>query len=140
MISLTFPSIHIVTLGNFFKSFRFISASTKEQMMGTITFFLVILVFALLGNIMYLAICWTAAMITKDISWIQYTSVGFSGVLFGLAMVESACSTNPTRSIFGLITVPTKYYPWILMIVLQVLKISLIISGFLNFLFFKKSR
>jgi hypothetical protein len=47
--------------------------------------------------------------------------VGFSGVLFAMAVDEATLSPFPTRSVFGLFEVPTRLYPWVLMLVLQFL-------------------
>lgn len=45
----------------------------------------------------------------------------YSGILFAFASLESFLSPAPTRSLFGMITVPTRLYPWALLIVLQLL-------------------
>ena len=39
-------------------------------------------------------------------------AIGFSGVIFGLIVVDNAQSASSHRSIFGLFTVPAAYYPW----------------------------
>ena len=51
----------------------------------------------------------------------QTSAVGFSGVIFSLATLESFLSPTPTRSVFGLFTVPTRIYPWALLLVLQLM-------------------
>jgi hypothetical protein len=40
-------------------------------------------------------------------------------VIFGLCVVEIYKSGGTTRSLYGIIEVPSKYYPWILLVVLQ---------------------
>ncbi len=52
---------------------------------------------------------------------LKYSSVGFSGVLFAMAVEESSLSGSPTRSLFGIVTVPTKYYPWAMLVAMQFL-------------------
>lgn len=47
-------------------------------------------------------------------------SIGYSGVLFAYAGIEAFHSAQPSRSVFGIFSVPTKAYPFILLIVLQV--------------------
>jgi len=48
--------------------------------------------------------------------------VGFSGVIFGLLVVNSSSDqTNSSRSIFGFFRVPTKFYPWALLILFQII-------------------
>ena len=54
----------------------------------------------------------------SPMSWYTDT-VGFSGVLFAMAVDEASLSPFPTRSVFGLFSVPTRVYPWVLMLILQ---------------------
>jgi hypothetical protein len=56
-----------------------------------------------------------------DGSYLYSSAVGFSGVLFAMAVDESSLSPYPTRSIFGLFSVPTRLYPWVLMFILQIM-------------------
>lgn len=58
--------------------------------------------------------------ITDNPEYIEQHAVGFSGVLFTLAVIECHGSNVPYRSIFGFIRVPTKMYPWALLVVLSV--------------------
>eukprot|EP01118_Nematostelium_gracile_P018078 TRINITY_DN7904_c0_g1_i3.p1 TRINITY_DN7904_c0_g1~~TRINITY_DN7904_c0_g1_i3.p1 ORF type:complete len:147 (+),score=12.57 TRINITY_DN7904_c0_g1_i3:49-489(+) len=46
--------------------------------------------------------------------------VGFSGILFGLTVTQTA-SSNESRSLFGIVTVSSKIYPWVLLILIQLL-------------------
>ncbi|CAM9920629.1 unnamed protein product, partial [Heterosigma akashiwo] len=69
----------------------------------------------------FFRISWVVWKITDDPSWMVQNAVGFSGIIFTLAVVESYRSLTPTRSIFGFVQVPTRIYPWALMIVLQVM-------------------
>ena len=47
-------------------------------------------------------------------------AVGYSGVLFCYALIESFHSVELSRSVFGMFSVPTKSYPIILLVILQV--------------------
>lgn len=49
------------------------------------------------------------------------TSVGYSGVLFSYAVQESFLSVGATRSLMGFVNVPTKWYPWVMLVAMQVL-------------------
>lgn len=51
----------------------------------------------------------------------SHCAVGFSGVIFGLIPVESRYSSATQRSFFGLFSVPTAAYPWVLLVLWQVL-------------------
>ena len=48
------------------------------------------------------------------------SGVGYSGVLFCYALIEAYHTTETTRSIFGMFSVPSRMYPFILLIILQV--------------------
>lgn len=61
-----------------------------------------------------------------------YSSVGFSGVLFSLAVLESNNAAQPTRSVFGFFSVPTKYYPWVLLVLISVVMPNISFVGHLS--------
>lgn len=82
-------------------------------------------------GLFYVNACWVVAYGSGDISWLRYSAVGFSGVIFANAAQESFLSTAPTRSLFGLMTVPTRLYPWALLIVLQVIMPNISFLGHL---------
>ena len=51
----------------------------------------------------------------------MYSSgVGYSGILFTYALIESFHTTETSRSIFGMFSVPSRMYPFILLIILQI--------------------
>lgn len=58
--------------------------------------------------------------ITRNMSYVNQASVGFSGVIFTLALMDCYLSTQPTRSLFGFVQVPTRLYPWVLLVLLSV--------------------
>jgi len=62
----------------------------------------------------------------------NYHSVGYSGVLFALAAMEAFLSPAPSRSVFGLFNVPTKVYPWVLMVLLSVFMPQISFLGHLS--------
>lgn len=41
-------------------------------------------------------------------------------MIFTLAFIESHSSTVATHSVFGFCNVPSKLYPWVLLVLLQV--------------------
>lgn len=51
----------------------------------------------------------------------QQCAVGFSGVVFGLVVVDNQLSGAASRSILGFFTVPAKAYPWALVVFWQLL-------------------
>lgn len=77
------------------------------------------------------------------ISWLLYTtlgyehlmlqhSVGFSGVIFQLAVLEANLNPNRTRSVFGFVNVSSKMYPWALLIILQFIMPQISFLGHLS--------
>ena len=46
-------------------------------------------------------------------------AVGFSGVLFHLSVLECNMGQNRSRDLFGIVTVPSYLYPWVLLFALQ---------------------
>lgn len=48
-------------------------------------------------------------------------AVGFSGVVFGLVVIDNAVSGATSRSIFGFFSVPARVYPWALLVFWQIL-------------------
>lgn len=60
------------------------------------------------------------AWITNQPGELNTSAVGYSGVLFSYALIEAFHSTESSRSVFGLFSVPTKSYPFILLVLIQV--------------------
>ncbi len=58
-----------------------------------------------------------------DAGLMHNSAVGYSGVLFCYALIESFHSVELSRSVFGMFSVPTKSYPIILLVILQVRKV-----------------
>ena len=56
---------------------------------------------------------------TRDESFARQHSLGFSGVIFALAACEAARGGG-RRSVFGVVEVPARLYPWALLVAMQV--------------------
>mmetsp|Transcript_23108 Transcript_23108/g.67318 ORF Transcript_23108/g.67318 Transcript_23108/m.67318 type:complete len:367 (-) Transcript_23108:105-1205(-) len=96
--------------------------SSLEQSIGTIQLLLTILWQTLLCGTVSVAVSWVLSfLVFDDLSFSNQNSLGFSGVLFALAVLDIHRSDHPTRSIMGMVNVPAKWHPWILLVVLQVL-------------------
>lgn len=59
-------------------------------------------------------------------------SLGFSGVIFQLSVMESNLSPSRTRSVFGVLQVSSKMYPWALLVVLQFIMPQISFLGHLS--------
>ena len=90
-------------------------------MLGSSAFASLLALYTPLCGALYVALAYAAGGVTGDGGWAAQSAVGFSGVLFALAVDESALTPAPMRSVFGLFSVPTRLYPWVLMLVLQLL-------------------
>lgn len=58
-------------------------------------------------------------------------SIGFSGILFSMIVIETSLSGAQSRSVFGLFNVPAQWYPWILLILFQLLMSNVSLLGHL---------
>ena len=85
-----------------------------EPLLGSAAFACLLAALAPLCGALYVALAAAAGDL-------RAAAVGFSGVLFALAVDEAALSPAPTRSVFGLFSVPTRLYPWVLCAALQLL-------------------
>ena len=56
---------------------------------------------------------------TRDESFARQHALGFSGVIFALAACEAARGGG-RRSVFGVVEVPARLYPWALLVAMQV--------------------
>ena len=104
-----------------------------EVKTGTLKCCYILMWSILLSNFLYVIICYLIACITSDYSWLFYQSIGFSGVLFTIAVIETTINSeiNPTRTIFCF-QVPTIYYPYVLLILLQVIMPNISFIGHLS--------
>lgn len=59
-------------------------------------------------------------------------TIGISGVLFALLVVNIEASAVPSISVFGLFRLPSRWYPWLLALVLQLLSPNLSFLGHLS--------
>jgi Rhomboid family len=49
------------------------------------------------------------------------SAVGYSGVLFAYAAQESMLGGGTHRSLFGFVNIPVKYYPWAMLLAMQIM-------------------
>jgi hypothetical protein len=101
----------------------------QEPLFGSLQYAFVLAVFTVAIGSLYVAMGWLLAF--YDPACLYSSAVGFSGVLFAMAVDEVSLSPFPTRSVFGLFSVPTKLYPWVLMLLLQFLLPNVSLLGHL---------
>jgi membrane associated rhomboid family serine protease len=66
-------------------------------------------------------------------SWLYECSIGFSGVLFALlVLIVDAQGPGATQSLFGVVRLPARLYPWALLALLQVIMPHISFVGHLS--------
>eukprot|EP00499_Haloplacidia_sp_CaronLabIsolate_P012519 CAMPEP_0196781966 /NCGR_PEP_ID=MMETSP1104-20130614/10463_1 /TAXON_ID=33652 /ORGANISM="Cafeteria sp., Strain Caron Lab Isolate" /LENGTH=293 /DNA_ID=CAMNT_0042152197 /DNA_START=98 /DNA_END=975 /DNA_ORIENTATION=- len=109
----------------------YVLGASLERFFGTLRLWYLSLLTLVLSNLLYVAISMLLYEITGALHWLANPAVGYSGVLFGYALIESIMSPFPTRSVFGCFNVPTKLYPWVLLVLLSVLMPNISFLGHL---------
>jgi len=97
--------------------------SLVERHNGSFLFFCLLCSFAVLGAFFedVLAFLLYACPGIGSPTSVNFCSIGYSGVIFGLIVLTSNYSLAPTTSLFGFVQVPTHIYPWVLLVVLSLL-------------------
>lgn len=107
-----------------------------EPSLGSAAFAWALALLTPLTGVLYVGLAAVAAALPAALpgcgpaAW-HAPAVGFSGVLFALAVDEAALSPAPRRSVFGLFSVPTALYPWVLMALLSLVLPNISFMGHL---------
>mmetsp|Transcript_16299 Transcript_16299/g.18285 ORF Transcript_16299/g.18285 Transcript_16299/m.18285 type:complete len:350 (-) Transcript_16299:279-1328(-) len=105
-------------------------SSALEKRIGTIRLIFSIWWSIILTSTVYVTIAYTAYIIFGYDTWMYQHSLGFSGIIFHLCVLENYLHPG-TRSIFGFFSVPSFVYPWVLLLVLQLIMPNLSFLGHL---------
>lgn len=103
-----------------------------EKRLGTLRHLLSTLWAILLTSLIYLGVSYALFLFLGETKWMYQHSVGFSGILFHMTVLECNLSTTRSRSLFGFVNVPTYLYPWALLILLQMFMPNLSFLGHLS--------
>ena len=106
--------------------------SMLERRLGSLKMILTMLWSILLTSILHIASAWLLFAIFGMKSLFYEHSVGFSGVIFHLSVLECSLGTHQSRSVFGFFEVPSYLYPWVLLVVLQLVMPNLSFAGHLS--------
>ena len=91
-----------------------------EIQFGTLQMLISSFWIVLIEGFLYVTINYTVGTyILNDRSWLMMAGVGYSGVLFSYAIMDSYHTNVQSRSVFGFFSVPAKVYPWILLILIS---------------------
>ena len=106
--------------------------SLLEKQIGTLMMGITIFHGIILTSTIYIFIAWLLYIIIGYEHLMMQHSVGFSGVIFQLSVIESSLSPHRSRSVFGVFTVSSRMYPWALLIVLQFIMPNISFLGHLS--------
>ncbi|XP_044507740.1 rhomboid-like protein 15 isoform X2 [Mangifera indica] len=122
LLHVVFNMLALVPLGSEF-----------ERIMGSIRILYMIILLATSNAMFHLILAFLAAH--KPIHLFPYLtdecSIGFSGIIFSLIVIELSLSGAQSRSVFGLFNVPAKWYPLILLVLFQLLMPNVSLLGHL---------
>ena len=101
-------------------------ATSLERLLGTVQFLFIVGLFITLSSSFHIAIAVCAG--TMGFNAMRECAIGFSGVVFGVIVVDTHLSAVVRRSVFGFFQVPAPWYPVSLLLFLQVVipKVSFI--------------
>jgi len=82
-----------------------------EKRLGSLRLFFTILASIGLTAFVHVSMAWLAQLVLGMAGPMREHSVGFSGVLFHLSVLECNMGGHANRSLFGIVEVPAKLYP-----------------------------
>ena len=94
-------------------------ASSLERLLGSVQFCHIVFLFVALSSCFHVALAVVAGVL--GFNAMHECAIGFSGVVFGVIVVDTHLQMVPRRSVFGLFQVPSQYYPVSLLLFLQVI-------------------
>ena len=109
--------------------------TTLEARFGTSQFVYFSLWSSILCGCFYLMMEYVLYIVLGNKNWLNIQAVGYSGVLFSYAVLESYSVDVRDRSVFGLFSVPATIYPWVLLIIMSLIMPNVSFLGHLSGIF-----
>jgi rhomboid domain-containing protein 1 len=103
-----------------------------EKRIGSLALAFLVLLSILGTAALYLSVSWLIYFVLGYSSLLYQHSIGFSGVLFHLSVLECHGGPLQARSLFGMVSVSPVLYPWVLLIALQFFMPNLSFLGHLS--------
>ena len=120
IITSSFLHGSVLHLASNMMAFHSIGA-TLEESFGTIWHFSTILSSVVMVNCTYIVIAFLQYYLAFGIGGINQHAVGFSGTLFHFLIIQCQLSSNAVHSVFGMFQVSSKFYPWVLLVGIQII-------------------
>ena len=106
-------------------------ATLVERRLGTLSYIMTVLWSVLLTGILSLGMALGAQWLFGSDTLMNEHSLGFSGVMFHLLVLETNLTPHGSRSVFGFINVPAYAYPAVMLVVMQVIMPNVSFTGHL---------
>jgi len=107
-------------------------ATMVERRMGTFSYIFTVLWSVILTGIFSILLALGYQWLLHDDTLMNEHSLGFSGVMFHLLVIESNLQPNgSTRSLFGLVRFPSYAYPIVMLVVMQLIMPNVSFTGHL---------
>jgi membrane associated rhomboid family serine protease len=106
-------------------------SSLLEKRLGTLRHLFSTLWAILLTSFLYIAISLAGYHLLGYTNLMKQHSVGFSGIIFHMSVLECNMSPTQARSLFGFVSLPAYLYPWALLVLLQFIMPNLSFLGHL---------
>lgn len=88
--------------------------SMLEKRFGTLRMIITMLWSIILSSVIYIASALFLSVFLGFGGLMYQHSIGFSGVIFHLSVLECNLGPHASRSVFGMLDVPSSLYPWVL--------------------------
>lgn len=105
-----------------------------ESTIGTLSFFYHIILFGILSGLIHTGIAFFMKLGGDNNQYIS-NSLGFSGVLYALMVVDIYLQPYESRSLFGLWLIPSFIYPWANLLIMQLLLPNVSLLGHVSGIF-----
>lgn len=103
-----------------------------ERKQGSLNFIYNLFLFDILGSIIHESIAYLLFKTNTFTEFMYECTVGLSGVIFTLLVINMRDQESPTMSVFGFFRVPTKLYPWVLLVIMQIIMPNVSFLGHLS--------
>ena len=108
--------------------------ATLETRIGTVSFIYHIFLFSILASTIHCLIA-LFMYVGGNPSEFYTPTLGFSGVLFALMVIDNNLNEHRLRSVLGLFLVPSRLYPWVMLLVMQVILRNVSFYGHISGIF-----